>query len=66
MHGMPFIIHKALQASVLYLYMNAQQCVFLFNDSVDTTEPATGFNFPACSYRGSERPPEVCDPQLHL
>lgn len=65
--GMPFIINKSLQGSMLYLCMDPQQCtVSLFDDSTNQTESALGFNIPAFSYRGLERPPEVCDPQLHL
>lgn len=32
----------------------------------DETASGLGFNIPACSFRDCKRPPEVCDPQLHL
>lgn len=62
--GMPFIINKALLGRCTFTWIHSS--ISLFDDSTDTTESALGFNIPACSYRGLERPPEVCDPQLHL
>lgn len=61
---MPYIIKKE---AILHLCMDLQQfSTSLFNDSSDQTDPVLGFHNPACSYRGLKRPPEVCDPQLHL
>lgn len=56
---MPFVTDKALRGVALYISMKPG-AVYLYPAA------ALGFNIPACSYRSWERPPEVCDPQLHL
>lgn len=52
----PFIINKAGKHAVP---LHGSTAVYLYSTTVQTAEPALGFNIPACSYRGLERPPEV-------